>query len=52
MEEPIVNKMINDITEVIDGYRVSYAISYAELIGVLSILKMDIYKEMGEDEDF
>ena len=49
--KPILQEMIDEITTVLDKYRGTYQINYAEVIGALEIISRDIYSELTEEED-
>ncbi len=48
-KEPLVQQFQNDINKVIDKYR-DQGLNMAESIGVLELVKLDLYNEGGADE--
>ena len=51
MSKIAVDTLQSRIENVIKIHREAKDITFGELIGVLEIIKMDIYKEQTEDED-
>ncbi len=51
MSEVGVNRLENRINSVIDLHRNDDSVSIAEIIGLLEIIKQDMYRELFDDED-
>ena len=43
--------MIDEIVDVLDKYRSTMSVSYAEVIGGLEIISRDVYRELSEVDD-
>ncbi len=50
-EEHDVDKFKNEILRIIDYFADEYNLSYAEMIGVLDILKNHLYHDMIDEDD-
>ena len=46
-----VETLVNRISNVINIHRQAEDVTNAEVIGLLEIIKLDIYREMPDDED-
>jgi len=49
--KPAVQQMIDEIVDVLDKYRSTMSVSYAEVIGGLEIISRDVYRELSEVDD-
>jgi len=51
MSQDAVNRLGEDIDDRIDYYRQEYEMTYAEIIGLLEMCKLDMYMEALESEE-
>lgn len=46
-----IEAMVVDLTKVIDRYREEFDITFAATIGVLEVIKLDLYQEIRESAE-
>ena len=51
MSKEAIDRLTEDITDRIDYYRQEYDLTYAETIGILAMIQMDLYTEIKDDAE-